>query len=71
LRHTFNVTAMNTTEEANDERHYLLLVVAIVIGVTGVYLRFLFDFRHVNILANTVLIIGVAIALKAIYGILK
>ena len=62
---------MNKTEEANSERHYLLLVVAIIIGIVGVYLRFVADFRHVNIVANIILIIGVAIAMKAVYDILE
>jgi len=62
---------MNTTEEANEERHYYLLVVAIVIGIVGVYLRFIGDFRHVNLVANIILITGVAIALRAVYNILK
>lgn len=70
MRHTLNSDMMNPTEEANDERHYLLLVVAIIIGVVGVYLRFA-DFKYVNIVANIVLIAGVGIALKAVFAILK
>ncbi|MDB5132162.1 MAG: hypothetical protein JWR02_1911 [Mucilaginibacter sp.] len=61
---------MNKTEEANDERHYILLVIAIVIGIVGVYLRFA-DFHHSSLVANIILIIGVAIALKAVFAILK
>lgn len=71
MRHILNITAMNKTEEANSERHYLLLVVAIVIGIVGVYLRFAADFRHVNIVANIILVIGVIIAMKAVYDILE
>ncbi len=61
---------MNKTEEANDERHYILLVIAIVIGIIGVYLRFA-DFNHSSLIANIILIIGVAISLKAVFDILK
>ena len=61
---------MNQTEEANSESHYLLIVVAIVIGIAGVYLRFA-DFRYSSIVANILLIIGVGIALKAVFAILK
>ncbi len=61
---------MNPTEEANSESHYLLIVVAVIVGITGVYLRFA-DFRYNNIVANIILIIGVAIALKAVFAILK
>ncbi|MFI5160149.1 MAG: hypothetical protein ACHQHN_02680 [Sphingobacteriales bacterium] len=67
---------MNRTEEANDERHYLLLVVAIVIGIVGVYFRFAADpssghpFFY-NCVANILLVLGVLVALKAIFAILK
>ena len=61
---------MNATEEANSEKHYILMVIAIVIGLVGVYLRFA-DFRYNNIIANIILIIGVLIALKAVFAILK
>ena len=61
---------MNPTEEANSESHYLLIVVAVIIGITGVYLRFA-DFRYNNIVANIILIVGVALALKAVFAILK
>lgn len=61
---------MNKTEEANSESHYLLLVVAIVIGIVGVYLRFA-DFKYASIVANIILILGVGVALKAVFAILK
>lgn len=61
---------MNSTENANDESHYILIVIAIIIGITGVYLRFA-DFHYATILANIILIIGVGIALKAVFAILK
>jgi len=47
-----------------------LIVVATIIGIVGIYLRFA-DFRYNNIVANVILIIGVAIALKAVFAILK
>ena len=62
---------MSSTEHANDERHYLLLTVAIVIGLVGVYLRFAGDAPYFSWIANVILILGVAIALKGIFAILK
>ena len=62
---------MSSTEHANDERHYILLTVAIVIGLVGVYLRFAGDAPYFSWIANVILIIGVAIALKGIFAILK
>ena len=61
---------MNQTEEANSESHYLLIVVAVIIGVIGVYLRFA-DFHFATIIANILLVIGIGIALKAVFAILK
>jgi len=61
---------MNPTQEANSERHYILIVIAIIIGLVGVYLRFA-DFKYSSIVANIILIIGVGISLKAVFAILK
>jgi hypothetical protein len=61
---------MNPTQEANSERHYILLVIAIVIGLVGVYLRFA-DFRHASAVANVILAIGVGVGLKAVFTIVK
>ncbi|MDB5024843.1 MAG: hypothetical protein JWP78_2598 [Mucilaginibacter sp.] len=62
---------MSSTEQANDERHYILLTVAIVIGLVGVYLRFAGEAPYYSWIANVILVIGVAIALKAVFAILK
>ena len=61
---------MNKTEEANHESHYKLLIVAIAIGLVGVYLRFA-DFHYASMIANIILIIGVVITLKVVFTILK
>ena len=61
---------MNQTEEANNENHYLLITVAIVIMLVGVYLRFA-DFKSAEIVANILLIIGVGISLKGVFSILQ
>ncbi|ASU32786.1 hypothetical protein [Mucilaginibacter xinganensis] len=61
---------MNSTENANAEGHYKLMVLAIAIGLTGVFLRF-GDFHYASIISNIILIIGVLIALKSVFAILK
>lgn len=61
---------MNSTEHANQEKHYILIVIAVVIMIVGVYLRFA-DFKSAEIVANIILIGGVAVALKAVFGILE
>ena len=61
---------MSSVENANAEGHYKLMVLAIVIGTIGVYLRFA-DFHYSSIVSNIILIIGVLLALKSIFAILE
>jgi hypothetical protein len=61
---------MNSTQEANSERHYILLVIAIIIGLVGVYLRFA-DFKHASAIANIILAVGAGVGLKAVFTIIK
>jgi len=67
---------MNKTEEANDEKHYVLITLAVIIGVFGVYYRFAApdDTWHVatyNWIANIFFIIGIVLGLKGVFSILK
>ncbi len=65
---------MESMENANAEGHYKLLTVAIVIGIVGVFLRFAGDantgFMFTSI-SNIILIIGILIALKCVFSIMK
>jgi len=60
----------NSVREANSERHYQLLVVSIIIGLIGVYIRFA-EFPHASAVANIILVAGVVVALKAVFDIVK
>jgi len=62
---------MSSTEHANDERHYILLTLAIAIGLIGVFLRFAGDAPYYSWIANVILILGVGIALKGVFAILQ
>lgn len=62
---------MSSTEHANDERHYILITIAIAIGLVGVFLRFAGEAPYFSWIANVILIIGVAVALKGVFSILK
>jgi hypothetical protein len=61
---------MSSVKEANAERHYILLTIAIVIGLVGVYLRFA-EFSYSSAISNIILVIGVVISLKAVFAIMK
>jgi len=62
---------MSSVENANDERHYILITLSIFICLAGIYFRFAGDAPYYNWIANTVLIAGVAFALKGVFSILK
>ncbi|MDN3584090.1 hypothetical protein QWZ17_24640 [Mucilaginibacter flavus] len=60
-------------ENANAEKHYKLLVVAIVIGIFGVFIRFAGDENstYFSVIGNIALAVGAGIALKAVFDIMK
>jgi hypothetical protein len=60
----------SSTQNANSESHYKFLVLTIVIGLVGVYLRFA-EFPHATLISNIILLVGSIMALRAVFGILK
>jgi uncharacterized membrane protein YeaQ/YmgE (transglycosylase-associated protein family) len=69
---------MNQAEErehsmqtANQTGIYKTMLVGIVIGIVGVYLRFAFDAVWLSILSWLILTIGSVIACKAVFKILN
>ncbi|WP_419699620.1 hypothetical protein [Mucilaginibacter sp. NFX135] len=64
---------MDSTQNANSEQHYKVLVLAIVIGITGVFIRFAGDENstYFSWIANLLLIVGVAIGLRTVFRIIK
>lgn len=59
-----------STENANSVSHYKFLILTIVLGFVGVYLRFA-EFPHATLVSNLILLVASALALKAVFGILK
>ena len=62
---------MENTENANAPRHYLLLTVAIFIGIVGVYFRFFGETVIYSIISNIILIVAVIFGLKIVFDILE
>ncbi|MDR6940275.1 hypothetical protein [Mucilaginibacter pocheonensis] len=64
---------MESMQNANSEKHYKVLVIAIAIGITGVFIRFAGDENstYFSWIANLLLILGVFIGLKAIFKIIS
>ncbi|HVS92387.1 MAG TPA: hypothetical protein VHB54_15885 [Mucilaginibacter sp.] len=68
----------NSTEEANAERHYLFLILAVVVSVVGLYFRFIGDqanYTHISAMythiSDIILVTGAGLCLRFIYDILK
>jgi hypothetical protein len=59
-----------STENANSVSHYTFLILTIVIGLVGVYLRFA-EFPHATLVSNLILLFASGLCLKAVFGILK
>jgi len=62
---------MQKSTTANDTRNYVVLTIAIIIGMVGVYFRFLGDSFFYTSVSNVILIIGIIIALRSVFTILK
>ncbi|WP_462266535.1 hypothetical protein [Mucilaginibacter sp.] len=62
---------MNSIQKSNETSNYLLLVVAIVVGMVGVYFRFVHDSLFFSITSWAILVVGVLIALRAVFKILQ
>ncbi|MGI4803179.1 MAG: hypothetical protein ACRYFL_00305 [Janthinobacterium lividum] len=62
---------MNKSTTANDTKNYLILTVAIMIGMVGVFFRFLGDSFFYTSVSNIFLIIAILIALRGVFTILK
>lgn len=57
--------------EANKTSHYVLITIAVIIGMIGIMLRFLGHGFWLDLIANIIWIIGILIALKAVADILQ
>jgi hypothetical protein len=66
-------TPVHNTESmkrANDISIYKLIIVGILIGILGVYLRFAGDSTTLSIVSWVILLIGAIVACKGVFKIL-
>jgi hypothetical protein len=61
----------HSMETANQTGIYKLMLVGILIGIVGVYLRFAFDSTVLSIVSWVILLIGSIVACKAVFKILN
>lgn len=57
-------------KRANDVSIYKLMIVGILIGILGVYLRFAYDSTTLSVISWVILLIGSVIACKGVFKIL-
>lgn len=56
---------------ANETKYYITLVVAIIFGLAGTFVRFIQDSFLFTSIGNVLLIIGAVIAISTVFKILK
>lgn len=56
---------------ANDTSYYKLIVIGLIIGLIGVFLRFAGTWTGIDAISNILLAIGSVICIKAVLDILK
>ena len=60
-----------STDNANNPSHYVLMAIGVFVSVLGAVLRFIADWAFVDLLSNIILVIGVILCLKSVINILK
>lgn len=61
----------NATAEANNPAHYATIIVGIVIGLTGIFLRFTGSWPMISLVSNVLWVAGAVICLRSVLKILK
>jgi len=56
---------------ANDTSHYKLIVIGLIIGLVGVFLRFAGTWPGIDAVSNVLFAIGSVVCIKAVLAILK
>ena len=68
---TSTTSTVLQNNNANQTGHYKLMTVGIVIGLAGVFGRFVQDSTLASGIANVLLLIGAVVSIKAVLNILK
>ena len=64
-------TQRTNDNNANEPKYYVTLVVAIIFGVAGTFVRFIQDSFLFTSIGNVLLIIGSVIAINTVFKIMK
>lgn len=63
------MSSQSSMQNANNESHYTFLVLTIIVGLVGVFLRF-WEFPHSTLVSNLILLFAAIICLRAVFKIL-
>jgi len=66
-----SINKSNSTAEANNPVHYTTIIVGIVIGLTGIFLRFTGSWPMISTVSNVLWVLGAVICLRSVVKILK
>ncbi len=58
-------------DNANNPAHYSMMVVGIFIIMVGMLLRFFGEWALIDLVSNLIALVGIIVALKSVYNILK
>ncbi|MCJ0741290.1 hypothetical protein [Pedobacter montanisoli] len=61
----------SSMEAANQSSIYINIVIGVIVGIVGVFLRFAYDSRMLSIISWAILAVGTILACKAVFRILN
>lgn len=61
----------DTVVAANSSTHYGIIVIGIVIGLIGIFLRFAGDAPLISWISNILFVLGIVVSIKGVLNILK
>lgn len=70
-RETHTKTENIDNNNANNTSHYKLIVIGLIIGLVGVFLRFAGTWAGIDAISNILFAIGSVVCIKAVLDILK
>ena len=68
---THTKTENINNNNANDTSHYKLIVIGLIMGLVGVFLRFVGTWTGIDAVSNVLFAIGSVVCIKSVLDILK
>lgn len=65
------INKTESLQNANNTSHYILITISVIVGLVGIFLRFVSDSYIIELISNIIFIVGIVIAFLAVFKILK